>query len=236
MKTIYICGDSFACQDADSMIQPWVDILADSLGFDFRIKNLSMVCASNFLIRLQVDKAINEHADYIIMFCTASTRGQGRLWNTGTGDMLDRFYRIGSTDNEQRDLACYSTLSMDETCVFDPDQMRIIDAYHKNVHDLDLAIRENQFIIESSLYRLKDSGIPFTWDQGGFENPRFGGPQIQDYFSAFVSWRSEKNIWNLAGRAKSHRPYFHIVDQSVHRDLAEYYRIKICCALGKSSI
>lgn len=236
MKTIYVCGDSFACQDADSTIRPWVDILLDSLGTEFQIKNLSMVCASNFLIRLQIDRAIEDHADYIIMFCTASTRGQGRLKDIGTGDMLERFYRIGSKNNEYRDLACYSVLSMDETCVFDIEQMQIIEQYHKNVHDLDLAIRENQFIIESSLYRLRDSGIPFTWDQGGFENPGFGGSWPQNYFPEFFQYKSEKNIWDLAGRTKSHRPYFHIVDQSVHRELAEYYRLKICCALEKSSI
>jgi hypothetical protein len=227
MKIIYICGDSFACGDAESSVQPWPDLLQEYLGPDFLIKNLSIVCASNFLIRLQIDHAIENQADFIMMFCTSSTRAQGKLKGEGHGDMLDRFYRIGSNGNEQRDLACYSFFSMDETCVFDQHQIESIQSYHKNVYDLGLAIKENQYMIESSLYRLRASGIPFIWDQGGFENPNFGGPIAQDYFRDFSQWRSEKNIWNISGRTKSHRPYFHIVDQSAHLELARYYRTKI---------
>jgi hypothetical protein len=233
MKHIYICGDSFACQDPDSSVRPWPDLLQDSLPAEFKIENLSIVCASNFLIRLQVDRAIKNKADFIIMFCTSSTRNQGTLKRSGQGDMLDRFYRIGEGNNESRDLACYSFLSIDDTCVFDQMQMETIRSYHREVCDLNLSIKENQFIIESSLYCVRESGIPFIWDQGGFENPIFGGPAIQDYFPEFAKYRSEKNIWNLAGRIKSHRPYFHIVDQAAHVELAEYYRTKIFLHISK---
>lgn len=227
MKKIYVCGDSFACLDPDSSIRPWIMLLQDLLGTKYSIENLSMVCASNFLIRLQIDRAIENHADFIIMFCTSSLRRQGKLNQAGSGNMLDRFYRIGAHDNHDRDLACYSMLSLDDTCVFNQDQMASIASYHKNIGDIELDIRENQFIIESSLHRLVSSGIPFIWDQGGFENPKFGADPTRRYFVEFQKWRSDINIWNLAGRIKSHRPYFHIVDPKIHDQLSRYYRSKV---------
>lgn len=236
MKVVYICGDSFACSDPDSSVRPWSELLQEYLGQDFQIKNLSSVCASNFLIRLQVDRAIENKADFIIMFCTSSTRAQGKLNSNNQGDMLDRFYRIGEDNTPRQDLACYSMFSLDETCVFDSTQIESIRLHYTHVYDLGIAIKENQFIIESSLYRLRESSIPFIWDQGGFENPNFGGPLVQDYFPEFSKWRSEINIWNVAGRVKSHRPYFHIVDQDAHLALADYYWTKISCSLTSRSI
>lgn len=237
MRKIYICGDSFACRDPDSNITPWIDLLSQHLGKDYSVINLSIVCASNFLIRLQADRAIKDQADFIILFCTSSTRGQGRLKPTSiNSDILDRFYRIGNTDNHDKDLACYSVHSIDETCVFDHHQMELIQQYHRDVHDLEISIMENRFIIESTLFRLRESKIPFVWDQGGFENPNFGGPKNQNYFPEFRDWRSDKNIWDLAGRTKSHRPYFHIINPQVHQELSEYYYSKICCELGNDSI
>jgi hypothetical protein len=231
MKKIYICGDSFSSTDAASPILSWTQQLSILLGDRFAVENLSIVCASNFLIRLQVERAIQHAADFIIMLCSSSIRGQGKINNHGRGELLDRFYQIGVIDNNNKDLACFSLQSIDETCVFSPDQMDILLSYYRDIHSLELAIMENQFIIESSLYRLRDSGIPFTWDQGGFENPNYGAIMHEHYFSEFQQWKSEKNIWNFMPRTKSHRPYFHITDPTTHNELAQYYCRKIINAL-----
>ena len=61
MKKIYICGDSFGCPDFGWDIDPWPVILQHQLGNEYEVINLSISCASNFLIRVQVDKAITDH-------------------------------------------------------------------------------------------------------------------------------------------------------------------------------
>lgn len=231
-KKIYICGDSFGCPDLGWKIDCWPILLAKKLGDGFQIINLSISCASNFLIRVQVDRAIQGNADFVIMLATSCTRSQG-LTKTPTGqytDIYDRFVRIGQIDpnSKTRDLACYSIKSLNDTCVFDKDRISLIRNYQIEMFDLDLAIAENQYMIESSLYALESSGIPFIFDQGGFENPSFGDIKTTDYFQRFSRYKSELNQWTEYSKLPpSGIPHLHIVDQLVHERIADYYREKI---------
>jgi hypothetical protein len=70
------------------------------------------------------------------------------------------------------------------------------------------------------LQRLTDSGIPFLFDQGGFEHAKFG--VTTQYFEKYKNHRSKYNLWDY-GDSKLHRPYFHIADQNTHNRVAEYY-------------
>jgi len=195
-QLLYICGDSFAVPDPDYGAC-WVDYL-QALVPTYDIVNLSRVCASNLIISQQVDLAI-AHADQIIVLCTSSTRSQTRL----NGQVVP-----------------YSMHSLDQTTPFDQHQLTVLDAYTREFFDLDLAIYENQCIIESMLQRLTDSNRPFVWDQGGFEHASYGG--TEQYFSKWTSCRSSRNLWDYA-QSREHRPYYHITDDRVHRDVAEYY-------------
>lgn len=196
MKLLYICGDSFGVPDPEYGAC-WVDYLAQLIP-THDIINLSRVCASNLVISQQVDQAI-AHGDQIIVLCTASTRSQTRL-------------------NEQ--VIPYSIHSLDATTPFSADQLGILRSHTREFFDLDLAIYENQCIIESMLQRLTDSGRPFVWDQGGFEHARYGG--TQEYFSKWRWCRSTNNLWDHAV-TREHRPYYHITDDVVHRATADYY-------------
>lgn len=191
---IYVCGDSFGVPDAD-----YPSMWADHLGMHRPLRNLSRVCASNLMISQQVDFAIEHKATFIILLCTASTRGQTRLGN---------------------DVVPYSIHSLDSTSPFDDAQLSILKNYVTEFFDLDLAIYENKCIIESMLSRLVSSSIPFVFDQGGFEHSSYGG--VGTYFTEYNQYRSRYNLWDYADQ-RTHRPYYHITDAQVHRDVARYY-------------
>jgi hypothetical protein len=191
---IYICGDSFACPDVEYGPN-WADLLGQQLP----VTNLSGVCASNLLVAQQVDQAIQQAADAIIVLFTASTRGQTQI----NGSIVP-----------------YSMHSLDSTTPFSKKQLEILIAYTEEFFDLDLAIYENQLIIESTLHRLVNSGISFVFDQGGFEHPSYGGQK--QYFQEFNQWRSSICLWDYAPN-RTHRPYYHINDLAVHQHIANYY-------------
>jgi hypothetical protein len=85
---------------------------------------------------------------------------------------------------------------------------------------MDLAIYTNRCIIESVLYRLQQSGIPFVFDQGGFEHPSMGA--TNKYFLEYCAHRSDINLWDFA-RTREYRPYYHITDAKMHKEIANYY-------------
>lgn len=191
---IYICGDSFGVPDAD-----YGPMWVDHLGMHRPVMNLSRVCASNLMISQQLDIAIEQRAEFVILLCTASTRGQTR------------------SDNA---VVPYSIHSLDHTTPFNDRQLAILKNYTAEFFDLDLAIYENKCIIESMLSRLVDSNIPFVFDQGGFEHYSYGG--VGTYFTRYNQYRSKFNLWDYAD-VRTHRPYYHITDAQVHLDVYRYY-------------
>jgi hypothetical protein len=196
MKRIYICGDSFCVPDSEYG-QCWVDLLAQHRA----VVNLAQVSATNLLISQQVDQAIAESADFVIAQGTSCTRSETR---------------------HNGKIVPYSFLTANTTTTkFNDRQLQIIREYHTEFFDLDLAIYHNQCIIQNTLQKLMDSGIPFRFDQGGFEHPKFGATR-SDYFAKFSSCRSEINLWDHAD-TRDYRPYYHIRDAKVHQQVAQYY-------------
>jgi hypothetical protein len=118
----------------------------------------------------------------------------------------------------------YHTASS-ETTPFSQRQLAILKDYYTEFFDLDLAIYQNQITIEHTLHKLTNSGIPFLFDQGGFENPSYGNVTKQ-YFEQYKNYRSEINLWNFERTAK-YRPYFHIVNSEIHKAVADYYAAQI---------
>ena len=228
MKKLFICGDSFAVADTESSVVPWFELLQKKLAPTWSVTNSSIVCASNLHIRLQIQSAIDQAADFVIFLATSSTRGEGRLNDLKVSDknLLHRFVNIGKKTTGDEEFGCYSYNSLDETCVFDSGKIDVLRKFRDRIFDLELSTLNNQFIIESSLHALKTSNTAFVFDQGGFENPKFSGSKNY-YFKGFDKFRSKINLWSLVGYPMGHRPYFHIVEQSTHAHIAEYYFTKI---------
>lgn len=200
MKKVYICGDSFCVPDPD--YGPcWVDHLCN----DYDIVNQSKVSATNLMISQMVDAAIQNQADFVIVQGTSCTRSQTRH----QGQTVPYSFLTAST----------------ETTPFDSRQLHIIKQYYTEFFDLDLAIYLNQCVIHHTLQKLLDSGVPFRFDQGGFEHAKFGATNL-DYFPKFYSYRSAINLWDH-GDTQRFRPYYHITDSAVHRSVAQYYAKEI---------
>ena len=219
-QSVYICGDSFCASDKEySDITPWHEQINNT-------KNLGIVCANNQLINLQVERAIEEQASMIIVEFTSVTRDIVQFTNKKQDNLLDRFYSLTSSDNSNTDLTSYTMWSTKTALALTQEQRDQLDSYNKNFFDIDIAIHRDRLIIEATLQRLVDSGIPFLFDQGGFEHASYGG--VETYFIKYNQYRSELCLWDYAD-TRSHRPYFHITDQSVHDMIADYYNNLIQC-------
>ena len=191
---IYICGDSFGVPDPESGTM-WAEQLSAP------VTNLCAVSASNLLISRQIDRAIAAQATRIIVLFTSCTRGETR--------------RNGC------DIPWSWHTASEKTTSFSSGELSILQDYFRVFHDLELSIDLNRCVIESCLYRLQQSAIPFRWDQGGFEHHSMGG-QL-NYFGEYAGSRSEICLWDFA-RTREYRPLYHITDPVLHQRIAEYYR------------
>lgn len=185
---IFVCGDSFASSDPKSTVKPWHEQL-DCVSY-------GQVGASNLMISKQVDLAIQQRADFVIVLFTSSCRFEHE-----TGPFTIQNVKDSSNLNAE--------------------QQRIAMSWAKHFFDLDLEIYKNQCIIESVLSRLSNSSIRFLFDQGGFEHPKWGTDK--KYFTEYNQHRSKYNLWDY-GDSLKFNPCFHIDDQNTHNQIAEYYR------------
>ena len=212
-NSVYICGDSFCASDLDYVdIKPWHEQIDNTT-------NLSRVCASNLLISLQVERAINDKATAIIVEFTSVTRGEVKFRERTHEDLYDRFYNLIDPD-KNTNLSSYTVLAVEDAFALTNEQQELLKKYNKEFFDLDLAIHRDKLIIEATLQKLVDSNIPFKFDQGGFEHPGYGG--VGTYFTKYKDYRSKYCLWDYAN-TRDLRPYFHIQDQKVHDMIADYY-------------
>lgn len=201
MKVV-ICGDSFAYPDHE--YGPfWVDILSKN----FEVINLAKLASSNLLISKQVDTAISLSPDFIIVLFTSCTRGEKKYESTYKGFS----YHTAIIDKEVNPLS--------------EKDIEILKEYFMRFFDLELSIYQNKLIIENVLNRLKRSDIPFLFDQGGFEYHRWAESK-KEYFKEYEKWKSDINLWDYVEK-RNFRPYYHISNYEIHKNIANYYNNKI---------
>ena len=221
MQTVYICGDSFGCCDPEYSGLSWHEKLVKKLPKNITIQNLSKVCASNILISLEVDHAITNGANYIIVLFTSVLRDEVKISEVDTNaPLIERFVDITGSkdDNNSRNLISYTMLNINQE--FLKNSTDTLKSYSL-LKDLNLLIYKDQCIIENALQKLVDSNIPFVFDQGGFENSLYGSDSTQ-YFQKFKNYLSKKNIWSYVP-VRSFRPYYHLIDQEITNNIADYY-------------
>ena len=214
MKQVYVCGDSFSTPDPEYGTV-WVDLLQHKLGADYSIVNNSSVAASNLLVAVQVDNAIKNHADFVIVLATACTRSEALVQPATDQALMTRF--------NQHELVSYSVYRPYRSHLTARDQEAISD-FHRRYTDLELNIFRDHCILLGILTRLQQAGIPFLFDQGGFEHPRFGGQA--GYFDEFAAQRSALNVWDY-GTTQDERPYYHIKEATTHVRISDYYYTEI---------
>lgn len=230
MKKVFICGDSFSSVDPMYPGLSWTERLANLLDAAEFI-NLSRPCSSNFFIRVQVDQALARQADYIIVHGTSSLRDEIRFKDIVPNDnFIDRFVDLNNTNNNNQDLSCYSFDSINHTTLFNSRQLTVLKQIYCDFFDLNLSIKKNQYIIESTLATLVASKVPFKFDQGGFEHPMYYNDTKKEYFKAYQQYISDINLWSYASTSLR-SPCFHITDEAVHNTIAQYYANSIKVAL-----
>ena len=196
---IAVCGDSFCAPDPE-----YGPMWADLLGQHCEVRNYSRRTSTNLLIARQVDTAIQDKAEFVIVHFTSCTRGE----KLHAGEYVPFSYHTAS----------------EITTPFDSNTLRILREYYTEFFDLDLAIYQNAITIEHTLRKLVQNNQPFRFDQGGFEHASFGG--TGGYFAQYSEYRSKYNLWDHV-TARHYRPYYHITDSQLHRQVAEYYQQEI---------
>jgi hypothetical protein len=173
------------------------------------------VAASNLLVAVQVDNAIKNHADFVIVVATACTRNEALVQPPTNLDLMTRF--------NQHELVSYSVFRPYRSHLNTQDQEAIYQ-FHRRYTDLELNIFRDYCILLGTLYQLTKSGIPFLFDQGGFEHPKFGGQR--EYFEEFAAQRTKLNVWDY-GNTQDERPYYHIKEAATHARISDYYYTEI---------
>lgn len=218
MKTVYLCGDSFGVSDPDYG-ECWVDLLQRSLKGRAQLCVLARVAASNTTIALQVDRAIEHRADFVIWLATSSVRHEVQFTDI-QGDLLDNF--TDPTTGISRPLANYSASFLKNHLIFNQQQRTFLTRYLAEYVSLPVEVYRNELIIDATHQRLARAQIPYLFDQGGFDHKSFGASKTYDWPN-----RSQLCLWDGIPANMPLRPYFHITDCRRHKDIADYYQWQI---------
>jgi hypothetical protein len=225
---IIVCGDSFYSDDS---LYPGIHWTQQLLKFNpsLEIENLSVCGASNLLIHAQIDRAISSKPDYIIVNFTTSTRATIKYTdNKILPDLLDRFYKINSEQNNNTDLISFPYSGIDIFEEINKKQNTLLKQYFLDCVDLDLARLESYCMINSALNSLLDSNIKFLYCRGGFDHKKFLKPgDIRYDFLKFINFEIPINLWDYWTGSRDVHPYFHVLDEKIHYTLAKYCLTKI---------
>lgn len=220
MKHIVVCGDSFNVDDQDYPNIHWTTSLKD-----FKLTNLAIPGASNLVIRLQIDRAINLCPDLIVVGFTSSMRTTIKYNKQLNTNLLDRIY-CAPGDKNLFDIISFPYAGAELYDVLTTNQLSILKDYVAEFVDLDLLRSENYYIIKDALETLVQSKIKFSFSLGGFDHKSFTNNTPFD-FSKFLPYQCPINLWDHCSTKKQLRPWYHVVDINIHNRLSEYYKCLI---------
>ena len=226
MKTVYICGDSYAVADPEYSADYWVSLLHRQIQPNINVVNLGKICASNLQISLQIDQALHNHADYIIYLATSSSREDIQFRHTAHAESLLHRYIDLTVPDHKSDLTSVSLSYLQNSNIFSRSQVDFLTQYLAQYQPIELSVYKNQLFIDATLCKLQQSKVPFIFDRGGFEHPSFCNTST-GYFTEYSQHFSKYNLWDFVAPGMPLRPYYHITDSAVHQIVADYYSEKI---------
>lgn len=172
MKTLYTCGDSYlSVDDPPGEVTSFLELFARYKNFQH--VSLARAGATCFTIRVQIDHAIANAADYVIVGCTSSDRldvplaaDQSTPWFE-LGDIHYQGYRCASArhvPSRPRLISdtVYNHLH-DTHHTLGTDVKNSIKHWVSHLHDPSLQRQQNYYMMADGLRRLKDCGIPFVY-------------------------------------------------------------------------
>lgn len=176
-KTLYVCGDSYASLDTRYPNTHFSELLANELNCN--LVSLSRAGISNAAIHLQIERAIDSAADFIIYVATDSYRFEvplntlyptlsTRTYTPSNGiDNIDYSHQNTPAENNV-DFALASLYSIhyskfSEETSFPKEFTSAWKSYFTHIYSEEWKKQTDQWIIENCLNRLIDSGIPFLF-------------------------------------------------------------------------
>ncbi len=180
VKTLYTCGCSFMSMD------PYCGPIRSFLQMFAEYKKLNHISlarsgATNFLIRLQIEEAIKQNADFIIIGATSSDR-----IDIPTAESVPCPVKLSDVDYQGYASASQANVSGKPTVISDSlnnwsgslfmhsnhkrgvtaDTVEAIRHYVANLHNFNLEQSRDYFVIAEGIRKLQQLGKPFVFMAG----------------------------------------------------------------------
>lgn len=180
VKQVYTCGCSFMSLDTTpGPVKSFLDMWATYKGLEH--VSLARSGATNFLIRLQIEHAIANKADFVIVGATSSDRidiplrtdipcpvelehvdYQGYASVSEQNVKSQDYVLSDSLSNLRGDLFMHSNHKRP----IDRNTVEAVKYYVANLHNFSLEQTRDRFVISDGLRRLQQLNIPFVFLAG----------------------------------------------------------------------
>lgn len=177
MKNFYSLGCSFMSTDSRYPDRPsFLDMFAEKK--DYKHVSLGRPGASNFVIRLQIDRAIEDRADFIVIGATSSDRLDFVLDSkkgTGVPVLSNIKYQGYHAVSEQHVTSDFSnrciisdTLNnlVEKDYEVEPVQQSSIKTFIRDIYSPDIQDVKDRWIIRDGLVQIVKQGIKFIFIPG----------------------------------------------------------------------
>lgn len=159
-------------------VTSFLELFARAKGFEHH--NLARPGATNFVIRLQIDEAIKNRADYVVVGNTCSDRfdfaieQEYKTGYIGLNEILYKGYHCVSEDNQLFQHAhpryvCDSFANIlleHHEKILTPQQRQALKSYIAELHNPCVQSQKDYYIISDGLKALDTAGIPFVFLRG----------------------------------------------------------------------
>jgi len=175
MKTLYTCGDSYMSVDhPTNAVVSFLELYSTYKRFEH--KSLARAGATNFMIRMQIEKAIEDQADYVVVSNTSVDRVDIVLDtdNQNPWYTLEHILHKGySSASEQLLDNGHSLMMVSDTInnimwakhenIVPEQKKQAIKHWVADLHNHSLQRQKDYFIISDGLRKLKEHNIPFVY-------------------------------------------------------------------------
>ena len=172
---IIACGCSFMAVDKKAQGTHFTEIIANQLRGD--LKSYAKMGASNFVIRLQVEEALRQNPSLILIGFTSSDRieisnskfelGKGirNIQYSSAHKLPEFFNNLAGTVSAPITNFLLNPVHLDEK--IDSEKLNALKYWTTNLYDSQIKTQSDFYIVQSALYLLEKSKIPFIFTRGG---------------------------------------------------------------------
>lgn len=173
MKRLYSLGDSFmTTDDPDCGITSFCELYCQQRGFEH--VSLARPGATVFATRLQIEKAIDEHADYVVVGATCSDRFDialdikehvpsytlDNVWYTNYLARSEK--HVDQTNVKIVSDTVNNLFAKKHQDLVSSDQLQALKAYITYLHNPMLASQREYYMLSDGLRKLQSAGIDFV--------------------------------------------------------------------------